>query len=512
MTGTNSNTRDILADRFQATHPNVAWAIRQSPTMYPSSFPAQEAYQHLSQHTPDFLNSIEGGLSNLYDDNHTLRAQVTSLETQVTKLETRIAVLEPLNTGQANTIAFQTDTTTALKLLIDSDRNTTLTSPHKRKRQSTDPEKFSGKGAPPERQQEFETWITKIRGVFARDSDYFDSNQSQILYITDMLSGKAYDYIKDGIDKMLNNQDNTIHWQWTDRESLLEHLSSHYVILDTTQTSKNKLDNFPQGDRNYWSWKAELDEHMTRAKKTNEQKVDLLRKWISTKMKDLVEGLPEEIPNNAYDKWSKQMDTFAKNIANRAHQTSLEKRFLSLAPSQNNSQRLNQGSSVVDQAPMGEPMDLDRLSDRERQHRVENKLCLACGQSGHWKDAHDPTKTENPIPMPPRQPRQNHTQNPFDNNRGYNRGRGRYPDRGRGSPHNPNTQTYQTTPYIGGRRHITNPQWQLRVSDYERPMTSEELSPYTPTESDSISQPNMTQTPSRHQSPGPQQPKGRPLE
>ena len=45
-------------------------------------------------------------------------------------------------------------------------------------------------------------------------------------------------------------------------------------------------------------------------------------------------------------------------------------------------------------------MDLDRISDNERKRRVDNKLCLACGQSGHWKEAHDPNKTANPIPMP----------------------------------------------------------------------------------------------------------------
>ena len=60
-------------------------------------------------------------------------------------------------------------------------------------------------------------------------------------------------------------------------------------------------------------------------------------------MKDLVEGLPEEIPNGAYNRWSKQMDIFAKNIANRAHQTSLEKKFVFPVLNQNSSHRPNQG-------------------------------------------------------------------------------------------------------------------------------------------------------------------------
>ena len=47
---------------------------------------------------------------------------------------------------------------------------------------------------------------------------------------------------------------------------------------------------------------------MTRAKKTEEQKVDLLRKWINPKMKGLVTGLPHIIPDDDYDAWSKQID------------------------------------------------------------------------------------------------------------------------------------------------------------------------------------------------------------
>ena len=58
---------------------------------------------------------------------------------------------------------------------------------------------------------------------------------------------------------------------------------------------------------------------MVRAKKTDEQKVDLLQKFISPKMEELVLGLAHKINDSDYIGWSKQMDMFAKNLANYAY-------------------------------------------------------------------------------------------------------------------------------------------------------------------------------------------------
>ena len=74
----------------------------------------------------------------------------------------------------------------------------------------------------------------------------------------------------------------------------------HYKTMDITQAAKNKLDTLYQGERNYWSWKAELNELMIKANKTKEQKVDLLRKNISSKIKDLALTLSYKIDNTDY--------------------------------------------------------------------------------------------------------------------------------------------------------------------------------------------------------------------
>jgi len=53
---------------------------------------------------------------------------------------------------------------------------------------------------------------------------------------------------------------------------------------------------------------------MIKANKTKEQKVDLLKKNIFLKMKDLALTLSCKIGDTNYKGWSKQIDVFAYNL------------------------------------------------------------------------------------------------------------------------------------------------------------------------------------------------------
>ena len=141
--------------------------------------------------------------------------------------------------------------------------------------------------------------------------------------------------------------------------------------------------------------------------------MDFLKKHMSPKMKDLALTLSRKIGDSDYQGWSDQMDVFALNLQDHNHQAKVSNSKLS-------GYRPGNQSGITVPMPVGEPMDLDRISDNERKRRVDNKLCLACGQPGHWKEAHDPNKTANPIPMPVRQI----VSQPNRGNFGLPRGRG----------------------------------------------------------------------------------------
>jgi len=59
--------------------------------------------------------------------------------------------------------------------------------------------------------------------------------------------------------------------------------------------------------------------------------VDLLRKNILSKIKDLALTLSRKINNANYKGWSKQMDMFAYNLQNYAYYTKLNTAKLSTA-------------------------------------------------------------------------------------------------------------------------------------------------------------------------------------
>ena len=62
------NPRDVFADLFTQTYPNIAWIIRRS-LLYPKTFKPSKAYFTLANYTNEFLNNIKVGLQCIYNTN-----------------------------------------------------------------------------------------------------------------------------------------------------------------------------------------------------------------------------------------------------------------------------------------------------------------------------------------------------------------------------------------------------------------------------------------------------------
>lgn len=515
-----ANTREALACLFDTSYNHIAWAIRSGPE-YPEDLNVAGTFQHLSTCTT-FLTSVESGLQAVYDEGRTAKSQLEEAQHRInslTTLELRIQQYEQQALTYTTTIQNLSSQITTLTQTI-ADKNTaagsySLTEPRRKKREAKDPTPFDGKGSPIEKQEKFEIWETKIQGVFRRDEKCFETPMDEVLYMSDMLTDKAYDYVKHGLDMLRIHPNDPSKWTFSDRESMFTHMRRHYKTIDITQAAKNKSDTLYQGERNYWSWKAELDELMIKANKTEEQKVDLLRKNISPKIKDLALTLSRKIDDADYEGWSKQMDIFAHNLQNHAHHTKLNTAKLNTTGGYRPALP-NNNTSVL--APQNDPMDLDavkfgggssNLPDDVRRHRMDNRLCMACGQSGHWKDAHDPQINPNPLPMPPRQPPP--SRGGFfsrgDGNRGGNRGRGRGFGHRNPPPRFPSPMQPQSmAPY-------TNYGQILRTStNRETGYVLGEIPPsiYTPSETDTSGHTNQDH--SHQPSPTTQSLKGQPLD
>ena len=66
------NPRDIFADLFSKSHPNIAWVIRRAPA-YNKTFEAEKAYTALIDYINDFFGNIEIGLELLSNTNTTYK-------------------------------------------------------------------------------------------------------------------------------------------------------------------------------------------------------------------------------------------------------------------------------------------------------------------------------------------------------------------------------------------------------------------------------------------------------
>jgi len=67
----------------------------------------------------------------------------------------------------------------------------------------------------------------------------------------DMLTNKAYNYIKYGLNILRIYPNDLSKWTFFNRESMLVYIKKHYKTINTTQAAKNKLDTLSQGKHNY---------------------------------------------------------------------------------------------------------------------------------------------------------------------------------------------------------------------------------------------------------------------
>lgn len=470
--------------------PNLALIIRTAKSLVVTE-PA--AYVSALEPYSDLLNSIESTIALLVDERN-------DFESRGKIFETNFQTITHERDALKNNIEQQRK---LLERLLHTSGSSSGNESHRRKRLSADPSsKFDAKdGSYYKVQESYETWEAKIRGVFDRDLDYFDTPKLRIGYIADQCDGKAFQFISGHVAAFRGNPDDP-ELKFHDWEAMLKFMRNQYVTTDSSQFAKDKLDLFFQGNRNYWSWKQELDELFVKARKTSEQKVDLLKTRVNDKIKDMFVTLDDPPADHDYDGWSKKADRFARNLDHRSHLAKLEKGTPHLRNNPIPSPRADLSPAPAD---TGDPMDLSaaqfgssRLPQEILDYRRVADLCLACSEPGHVKSAHryDPQTNPHPLPMPQRttqhrsfrgtsRGRGNFTPG-FRGRGGFNGGNSPFHDRG-GYAAQPRPQVYQPQTSWTGAQYQN--QYQLRAADYETGQVIGEVqSGYTPTESDNTSQ------------------------
>lgn len=302
-----------------------------------------------------------------------LNAQISSGNEQIHKLQTQI------NNSVANSKSIPNE-----QDYIFKPRRTT-----------TDHDKFTGNQPNTEkRQMTYERWKTQIGQNLIIDKACFVGEFERISHITGQLTDKAWDAVQDGVKVMNNNPANPQRWIWKTLEELWETLDGRYILLDGTQTAKNKMDTLYQEKRAYGDFKIDFDHFAEKAKYDDRTKVDMLRKRLNSKITNVIDNQVNLPNDDDFIGWSQMISKIARNLGQQEHIAKI--------------QQLSNNSPYKDPKPSqdvidtGDPMDLSRikLSEADRKYRKDNNLCMACGQKGHFaKDHH---RKLDPIPMPKR--------------------------------------------------------------------------------------------------------------
>jgi len=348
------------------------------------------------------------------------RAEITGLNSTITSLNTRVA-------QNNERISELQDERAELRTRL-SQATTTATAPapqpemtSKPRRTTTNPDKFTaGQKDIAKRQEAYEKWKTQVESVLVTDANCFLKALDTLTFITSLLSGKAWDAVQDGVQKMNANPTDPEQWTWHDVATLWKALDKRYILLDSTQSAKNTLDTLFQEMRAYGDFKADFDYYADKAMLDDRTKVDMLRKRLNVDFTRVIDNQIILPAVDDYTGWSNTTDNIARNLQQKQHIAKLQ----NLTRLQNPASPHPQARAAPAPAPAvdtGDPMELDRIhiSDAERKRRKDNDLCLACGESGHFaRDHHRPV---DPIPMPQRR----NTYTP-GNARGRGHGRGGY--------------------------------------------------------------------------------------
>ncbi|KHJ32319.1 hypothetical protein EV44_g6096 [Erysiphe necator] len=327
------------------------------------------------------INNLNSRLSQVILDRSTDNDKISFLNDKISSLQSEVNTLQATSNAKGISTSKTTDVATPIP-----------------RRTRSDPEKFSGAQKDTEKRQTmYESWKTQVQQVLLVDGGCFPDSFNLISYITSQLTGKAWMAVQDGVRTLNSHPNDPQKWPWRTSIDLWDTLDRRYILLDSTQTAKNALDTLYQDRSAYGDFKADFDHYAERARYDNRSKVDLLRKRLNKKITSVIDN-QVNLPNaDDYAGWSEMINSIARNLQQQEHIAKLQTPPSITRPSD---------PHVISTAPELEdpmPMDLSRmrLSASERTYRLENGLCVACGEKGHIaKDHH---RKINPIPMPKRQ-------------------------------------------------------------------------------------------------------------
>lgn len=283
--------------------------------------------------------------------------------------------------------------------MLDTPTPTTTNGPARRR--TTDPVKFDGKEKDvTKRQEQYTTWRTCMLLNFAEDKSHFPSEHAKILCVLRCLGGNVYTLNQELLDQVTSHPDDPTKWKYATSAELLTQLNKQYDTLDLSQKAAIDFDKLEQGSRPFENFLAAFVDLATKCKKTEEQKVDALKRKVSFEIASLLRGIPWPPKRDDFHGWAEQCQRFHDSQMEFNHH---RQRPHAQSKSNNKSgQNTNTqaaatgagrgGSYQTPQtytAPIpalpapGDPMQLDAMRLADREMCMTEGRCFYCKEVGH---------------------------------------------------------------------------------------------------------------------------------
>jgi hypothetical protein len=249
------------------------------------------------------------------------------------------------------------------------------------KRLSKDPLPFDGEEKEiKRRQQGYINWKSQLRLCFAQDSALFNTEKIKILHTVGLLRGDAYNNNRAIFDYMTSHPDDVSRWTCTTSNTLFAALDRQYETLDLKLDAGIDFDKLFQRKMPFPNFIAMFETLAYQSGKTDEQKVDALKRKISQELAEKLATLENPPAANDYLSWVKKCRTFYENIRVYEHNQSYKTGLYRPRPTNDLPTALP--------SPQGDLIQLDRaslnrISSENREYCWANNLCFYCKEQGH---------------------------------------------------------------------------------------------------------------------------------
>ncbi len=127
------------------------------------------------------------------------------------------------------------------------------------RRQSENPEKFSAKEKDTEKRQlEYLNWRSKVARNMAIDKAVFATEFQRIQYVGSMLTGDAYNLVREALDTIVTIPETPADWEWESATGLFEFLDTQYATQDLDRSAGQKFDLLQMTNKPYQNFIAKF--------------------------------------------------------------------------------------------------------------------------------------------------------------------------------------------------------------------------------------------------------------